>query len=597
MSSHITILPESLANKIAAGEVVERPASVVKELVENALDANATNIKIEISAGGRRLIKVSDNGFGMTKEDLLLSLERHATSKIKSDQDLETIATLGFRGEALPSIASVCRLRFASRERESIEGCEIYAEGGVIKSVAAHGMPIGTTIAVEQLFFNTPARLKFMRSADTEASHIHDLIIRCALARPDVSFTVTSDGKESFRSMAGNLHERISTLVARGASLYEVAGDAESISISGFCTAPDAARSNSSAMYTYVNGRFVRDKVVQHAIMQAYRPLLEKGRYPLVVLFIDLAPGDVDVNVHPTKHEVRFRQQHQVHSAITAVLSTVLRPSPWLASSTAPIAPTKPHDTEVTNTSQHYRERAAASLQQSLSMPRHGMTYHYQGTVVPSPAATFLPGEEGLEQQTISAGYFSNLQYIGQFRASYILCQSPEALIIIDQHAAYERIRYEELRSGFQSNAIESQQLLIPETISLSFKESDTVTRFKDHLARLGFHLEPFGGQTWVLSALPRLLGDRAPEPIIRDLIHELDAHGTNAGFDEILSDICARIACHSVVRGARPLDREQVQQLLVAMDKTDFSGHCPHGRPVSHTVTLQELEKLFHRL
>ncbi|MFW9604875.1 MAG: DNA mismatch repair endonuclease MutL [Trichlorobacter sp.] len=596
MATSITILPESLANKIAAGEVVERPASVVKELVENALDAEATSIKVEISTGGRRLIRVSDNGHGMSPDDLLLSLERHATSKIKHDDDLMTIATLGFRGEALPSIASVCRLRLSSRERGSIEGSELYAEGGVIKSVQAHGMPVGTSISVEQLFFNTPARLKFMRSAETEAAHIHDLMIRFALARPDVSFSTISDGRESFKSMAGDLRERIASLVGRGTELFEVAGESSTVSVSGFCTAPAAARSSANAIYTYVNGRFVRDKVVQHAIMQAYRPLLEKGRYPLVVLFIDLAPGDVDINVHPTKHEVRFRQQQQVHGAISSVLSELLRRSPWLGTTSHEPLPAAGHESRETVPSQAYRERVAAALQQSLTIPaRQQPSFCYQ-TSVSSPRPAEENTEYAVEPVAAGTGYFSHMQVIGQFKAAYILCQTDDTLVIIDQHAAYERVRFEELRQGFTSGTIEAQQLLMPETLECSYQESELLSRFTDQLQRLGFGIEPFGGQTWMISAIPRILGDRPAGPLIRSILVELEQHGRSESFDELILELCATVACHSVVRGTRALDREQITHLLASMDRTDFSAHCPHGRPVSHTITLAELEKLFHR-
>ena len=311
MSQRISILPEIITNKIAAGEVVERPASVVKELIENSLDAGATAIDVEIATGGRRLIRIIDNGHGMSREDALLSLERHATSKIKTDSDLEGILTLGFRGEALPSIASVSRFRLATREPENPEGTEVIVEGGKVREVKACGMAPGTAISIEQIFFNTPARLKFMKSAETEAGHVGDVVTRMAVSRPEVAFSLTSDGRELLRVQRSDLQRRLTQVIGKDTSshLHCVDGSAPQVSVSGFVSGPSLVRSGTQAMFTYINGRFVRDKVVQHAVMQAYRGVIDRGRYPVVALFIQLPMGEVDVNVHPTKHEVRFRHQ------------------------------------------------------------------------------------------------------------------------------------------------------------------------------------------------------------------------------------------------------------------------------------------------
>ena len=318
MSQRISILPEIITNKIAAGEVVERPASVIKELIENALDAGATAIAVEITTGGRRLIRIIDNGHGMSREDALLSLERHATSKIRTDSDLDSILTLGFRGEALPSIASVSRFRLATREPDSLEGTEVIVEGGRVRDVKACGMAPGTAVSVEQIFFNTPARLKFMKSAETETGHVGDVLARMAVSRPDVAFSLTSDGRELLKVQRSDLRRRLAQVVGKDTSsqLFPLGSDDRQLSVKGFVSGPSLARSGMQAMYTYINGRFVRDKVVQHAIMQAYRGVIDRGRYPVVALFIQLPTGEVDVNVHPTKHEVRFRRQSVVHDAI-----------------------------------------------------------------------------------------------------------------------------------------------------------------------------------------------------------------------------------------------------------------------------------------
>ncbi len=590
MSPRVQILSENLANKIAAGEVVERPASVVKELVENALDAGATDIRLEISAGGRRLIRVIDNGHGMSREDALLALERHATSKIKTDRDLEGIASLGFRGEALPSIASVSRLRLRTREAGSIEGTEILIEGGIVRGVNACGMAIGTELSVEQLFFNTPARLKFLRSSETEAAHVADLMVRLAVSRPDVAFRYLNDGREQLQVSPGTLLQRLQKLVARDTSLFPVEAETAIVHINGYLSPPLAARSTTAGMFTYINGRFVRDNLVQHAVMQAYRPILEKGRYPLLALFIELPPDEVDVNVHPTKHEVRFRRQNLVHDAIVGAVDSLLRESPWLVRTPQPPTTTRKAECQLAETGPPPPVR---DVQQSLQP--------VMGTPVPpaqisDPTPAYQAEQQAAPAIAPSSGYFSGMQVLGQFRAAYILCQADDRLVIIDQHAAYERIRFEQLKAGFLSGMIESQHLLLAETIDLSFEEADTLQRYQQLITRIGFEVEPFGGTTWRINAIPRIVQGQALIPLLRDLLAELETHGSSSAFDQIRDDLLARVACHSVVRGTHPLDRRQMEQLLCTMDTTDFSAHCPHGRPVSHEITLKELERLFNR-
>ncbi len=612
MSQRIAILPETITNKIAAGEVVERPASVIKELLENSLDAGATDISVDITAGGRRLVRITDNGHGMSREDALLSLERHATSKIRTDSDLDGILTLGFRGEALPSIASVSRFRLATREADSLEGTEIVVEGGRVRDVKACGMAPGTVITVEQLFFNTPARLKFLKSAETETGHVGDTIARMAVSRPDVAFSLVSDGRELLRVQRSDLRRRIAQTVGRDAAagLHEVAGSEGGITVTGFISGPAVVRSATSAMFTYINGRFVRDKVVQHAIMQAYRGVIDRGRYPVLALFIELPPGEVDVNVHPTKHEVRFRRQASVHDALQAALEEVLRRSPWLTHCREPA----PAATAAPPTGQAYRERIAAAAQASLVLPgrparmSHPASYAsadstdaLHAAAVPPPVAPvsvrepaepFRPDPAPAE----STGYFSALAIIGQFHGEYILCQSGAELVIIDQHAASERVAFQRLRRQFLAGGVESQRLLFPETLELSFSEAALVARFRNDLARIGFELEPFGGTTVIAAALPRVAAGKDGIRLVRDIVAELDALGTSAAFDGSIDALLARIACHSVVRGFHPLDSRQIDELLRAMDETDFAASCPHGRPVSHTITLGELEKVFKR-
>ena len=602
MSQRISILPENLTNKIAAGEVVERPASVIKELIENSLDAGATEVSIAITAGGRRKICVTDNGHGMSSEDALLSLERHATSKIRVDSDLENILTLGFRGEALPSIASVSRFSLTTRELGSLEGTEIIIEGGKVRDVRACGMPIGTVICVEQIFFNLPARLKFLKSAETEAGHVGDVVARMAVSRPEVAFNCTSDDRELLRLQQSDLKRRLAQVVGRDSSqhLYQVTGGDEYTSISGFISAPSLVRSGTDSLYTYINGRFIRDKVVQHAVMQAYRSVIDRGRYPVVALFIELPPGEVDVNVHPTKHEVRFKRQSAVHDALRSAIEDVLSRSPWLASPSATLTISKE------TAGQAYRERIAAAAQASLVMPSLDRKFPEQFsakdvTDVVKQASRFtlrepdIPFEVELPPPQ-SAGYFSSLTIIGQFHSEYILCQAESELVIIDQHAASERVAYQRLKQQCQAGTIESQRLLFPETLELSFSEVAVAIKFNADMASIGFELEPFGGTTIMVSAAPRIVARKNPLLLIRDLLADLMSFGTSAAFTEALDSLLSRIACHSVIRGAHLLDNRQIKELLQQMDQTDFAASCPHGRPVSHVLTLAELQKIFKR-
>jgi DNA mismatch repair protein MutL len=589
VAPRIRILPESLTNKIAAGEVVERPASVVKELVENALDSGCTDVVVEIEGGGRKLIKVSDDGCGMSREDALLALERHATSKITADSDLFSLATLGFRGEALPSIASVSRFTLATREKGRIEGTEIYAEGGRIKEVKACGMAEGSVVEVRNLFFNTPARLKFMKSSETEAGHVGDLLTRLAVSRPEVRFTYLNDGRTVFRALNGDLRQRVTTLLgaALAAGFYPVDYASGGTRVRGLVTGPDSGRSAASHLYTYINGRFIRDRVVQHAILQAYRNFLERGRYPVVVLFIDVPAGEVDVNVHPTKHEVRFREQGRVHDAIQAAVESALRETPWLTrAKTVPSSATRV--AEVREALARYRPEPAR--QHNLPGTRDS------GLGVQDVQLETRNSRLETAPETAATGYFSSLTVIGQFNAAYLLCQDGADLVLIDQHAAHERVAFEGLKAQFAAGGVEAQGLLFPETVELTFRESAALLENLPHFHALGFATEAFGGTTWLLQAAPRVLAGRDYLRTFRDILEELAGLGRSRTFTDTLEDILARIACHSVVRGSHPLAFPEIRALLARMDAAGFASNCPHGRPVSRRITLAEIEKMFKR-
>ena len=657
MATKIRILPENLTNKIAAGEVVERPASVAKELVENALDAGSTEVVVEIESGGRRLIRVSDTGSGMSREDALLSMERHATSKIACDEDLFSLCTLGFRGEALPSIASVSRLTISTRTSASVEGTEIYAEGGRIKEVKECGMAVGTVISVRNLFFNTPARLKFMKSSDTEGGHVGELLTRLAISRPDVRFTYKNDGKLVFRALDADLKERVAAMLGRSIAsfLYPVCHEeADGLKVTGLVAAPECSRSAGSHLYTYINGRFIKDKVVQHAVLQAYRNFLERGRYPVVAVFIDIAPGEVDVNVHPTKHEVRFREQGRVHDAIQAAVESVLKQTPWLkrgqeagtpqssggtrlaasiaggshlrqetrsepaaaavpslfavtpkaqdAGAAASVGPAQPEPASV-GAARVAEVRELLLNYQPQAQPPLRPQYHFPETArepVPPPVgggAEAAPGQEQAPPEAGAAsGYFSSLSVIGQFNASYILCQRGTDLVLIDQHAAHERVAFERLKNEFAGREVDSQGLLFPETMEFSFRESAVLKEHLGQLGRLGFAFEEFGGNTWLLNGVPQILSGTRYLETVRDILEELGSLSRSRTFTDIQEDLLARIACHSVVRGRRTLSAQEIASLFRQMDETDFSSNCPHGRPVMQAITLSDVEKMFKR-
>ncbi|WP_224963385.1 DNA mismatch repair endonuclease MutL [Geomonas subterranea] len=658
MATRIRILPENLTNKIAAGEVVERPASVAKELVENALDAGSKEVVVEIESGGRRLIKVTDSGCGMSREDALLALERHATSKIASDEDLFALSTLGFRGEALPSVASVSRLTISTRTSDSLEGTEIYVEGGRIKEVRECGMAAGTVIAVRNLFFNTPARLKFMKSAETEGGHVGELLTRLAISRPDVRFTYKNDGKTVFRALDADLKERVATLLGRSIAsfLYPLSyEEAGGVRVTGLVAAPECSRSAASHLYTYINGRFIKDKVVQHAILQAYRNFLERGRYPVVAVFIDIAPGEVDVNVHPTKHEVRFREQGKVHDVIQYAVESVLKQTPWLKqvpfeatsrsaqttvavnaapfilqrqTESSPVAAAPAEVEPAVNTAAapaHDGDFATPPVQpaapsvseakvaeirellvgyQPKPQPPLRPQYHFEPPVKKEEGLAGSARKSSLDEAPLApdpaaegAGYFSSLAVIGQFNASYILCQRGTDLVLIDQHAAHERVAFEKLKAEFAGKEVDSQGLLFAETLELSFRESAVLRENLEELRRLGFSFEEFGGNTWLLNGVPQILSGTDYMRTIRDILEELSSLSRSRTFTDIQEDLLARIACHSVVRGRRTLTAQEISALFRQMDETDFSSNCPHGRPVMQTLTLSEVEKMFKRV
>lgn len=598
MSPQIKILPEALANQIAAGEVVERPASVVKELIENSIDAGASEIMVEVESGGKRLIRITDNGCGMNRDDAFLCLERHATSKIVNESDLFELHSMGFRGEALPAIASVSRLRLQTRSASEESGWLIYAEGGAVRQAEAVGAPPGSMIEVRNLFFNTPARRKFLRRDETEFGHIADVVGRLAMARPDIHFRLSQGGRvhlEAFRHQ--RLEERAAALLSRtmAADMFPMEADSGSGEMmTGLLGNPSLSRSNANHIYTYVNGRFVRDRVIQHAVLEAYRTLLERRRYPVAVIFLDLPPEQVDVNVHPTKHEVRFREQGRVHDFILNGIRERLRrqlgmmQSPPSYQVTASEDIKQPGPAQAGDENQHL-QRIQESLGAYRSLPKP------PGSFPPSAgptAARVLPPD-------LPTGFSSmpdSWRLLGQYLGSYLVCQAGEDLVVVDQHAAHERIGFERLRAEFNAAGIERQDLLLPVVIDLDHREVASVNQYQEHLTRLGFEIEFFGGRTIAVKSVPQLLVNADIERLLRSVAAELAETGRTAGLDEAFDQVLTVMACHGMIRANQILSRPEMESLLRDLSQIDFGSHCPHGRPVLWRLNKSEIERKFHR-
>lgn len=600
--ARINTLDPRLANQIAAGEVVERPASVVKELVENALDAGSTRIDIDVEQGGVKLIRVCDNGDGIHSDDLPLALARHATSKIHGLEDLEAVATLGFRGEALASIASVSRLALSTSANDSGLGYTVRSEGRDMVAVvdaAAHAR--GTTVEVRDLFFNTPARRKFLKTEQTEFSHLEETVKRLALVNPDVAFSLTHNGRQvhGLRAATEELEwrRRLSALCGPAFMEHAVPVQIEhsGLQLRGWLGLPTFSRAQSDLQYFYVNGRMVRDRVVTHAVRQAYADVLFHGRHPAYVLFFELDPGAVDVNVHPTKSEVRFREQRHVHDFLFRSLHRV-------------IAELQPRDQVPTENAGAFLPDAIRE-QSPLSLPAShgdftgtgGMNH---GGGVTENRAAYAPAFEFQRPSSVSAfaaeqtpGEAPPLGFaLAQLHGIYILAQNAEGLIVVDMHAAHERISYERLKHSFDAGALLAQPLLVPLSLAVSTREADIAESEHDFFRRLGFELERMGPESVLLRAVPGLLGQARAEALVRDVLADLAVHGHTRRIEEAHNELLATMACHGSVRAGRILSLPEMNALLRDMEATERSGQCNHGRPTWTRLTLAELDKLFLR-
>ena len=589
-------LPDTLINQIAAGEVVERPASVVKELVENALDAGAKRVDVELEEGGIRLIRIRDDGGGMAPDELALAVSRHATSKIGSLDDLEQVATLGFRGEALPSIASVSRFALSSKTRAGERGARLEIDGGKAGEVTPHPHPAGTTIEVRDLFYNVPARRKFLRAERTELGHIEEWLRSLALARPQVELRLLHNGRLSkhYRPVAeeGARLQRVAEALGEDfvGQCIAIEHAAAGLRLYGWVGLPTASRSSADQQYFYVNGRAVRDRTVAHAVRQAYADVLFHGRYPAFVLFLELDPRRVDVNVHPAKHEVRFRDGRLVHDFVFKTLHEALS-----STRAGQAAINEPALVDAENGNAQADARTWAPMQASMGLPVREAMAHY-AALYSVPAST-ADGAIAPAMPAANEAAPPPLGYaLAQLHGVFVLAENEHGLVLVDMHAAHERITYERLKAAQDGEGIRSQPLLVPLSLAVAEREADIAEQYADTLSALGFELRRSGPQSLSLRAVPALLADLDPKTLALDVLNDLREHGASRRLEEARNELLAGLACRTSVRANRRLTLPEMNALLRDMESTERSGQCNHGRPTWVQLSKAELDKLFLR-
>lgn len=588
----IRILPDHLVNQIAAGEVVERPVSVVKELVENSLDAQARVVTVSLEQGGKNLVRVVDDGLGMVHDDLALALQRHATSKIVSLEDLEQVATLGFRGEALPSIASVSRVDLASRHASESHGWCVQVRQGHIGEARPHAQQTGTRVEVADLFYNTPARRKFLRTESTEFGHTDQLLRRFALARFDVAFVLEHNGKTVMR------HEVADTQQRREKRLQGVFGDEflphalyvdedrSGMRLSGWVAEPRFNRAQSDRQFFFVNGRAVRDRVITHAVRKAFQDVLYHGRHPAFALYFELSPAMVDVNVHPQKHEVRFRDARMVHDFLFSALHRALGEPGAGAGMVRPGSDLGPAETD----RQVGGRFGGAFVQPRMGLPVSEQIAAYQ-QVLGSQSLQGQAGAHGDDDAIPPLGFA-----LAQLHGVYILSQNEHGLVMTDMHAAHERITYERLKSRSLAEGIRSQRLLVPLQVQVSASEAELAEDCREQLALLGLVLDRSGPESVVLREVPALLADADSASLLRDVLSDLARHGDSDRVATETNEILSTMACHGSVRANRQLNIAEMNALLRDMERTERSGHCNHGRPTWVQLDMATLDRLFLR-
>ena len=672
----IHVLPEHVANKIAAGEVVERPASVVKELLENSLDAGSTRIKVQIEAGGKRLIQITDNGCGMVRDDALLAFERHATSKIKNVEDLLSVSTLGFRGEALPSIASVSRLHLETRAAEEPTGTIVEINGGKIFKVEEAGLPEGTSITIRDLFFNTPARKKFLKAESTELSHIASLVTHYALAHPDKHFELHSAtnavlvappvagyservyqvfGKDTLdqliavAAMQPLAHVGLPQPPPWRREAEEDAGprDPGEMRAHGFVSKPETQKLNRNSIYVFVNGRLIRDRLIQHALTEAYRNILPPTVYPVVLLFLELPTAEVDVNVHPSKTEVRFRQQTVMHDFVRDSVRAALmkaRPVPQFineisahASASPSLTPGAQQAAAQLSVAQQsgaqfsegnaHRFAPDTSESRLLNQPANIGDFQLHAPVPPSVSGRFqfdggiqvegnaavalarapqvvpwngctppIPDEPEEINPTL-APVLTSLKPLGQIRESFILAVNREGLWIIDQHVAHERVLFEKILKQRSAEKVESQRMLMPLILELTPAQQAVFTEISDELAGNGFEAEPFGTRSIAIKVAPAGIEACDIEHMLHELLDQISHEEQILNMDTVRARIAASVACHAAIKVNMPLEQNKMEWLLAELAKTDCPMSCPHGRPVVLRYSLKDIQKAFKRI
>jgi DNA mismatch repair protein MutL len=663
----IHVLSENVANKIAAGEVVERPASVAKELLENSLDAGARRLRVNVEAGGRKLIQVIDDGYGMVRDDAMLAFERHATSKIRNADDLLSIATLGFRGEALPSIASVSRLRLETHSVEDAAGTVIEIAGGKILTVEEAGLPRGTSISVRDLFFNIPARRKFLKAESTELSHIASLVTHYALAHPEMHWELHSatnamliappvaDHSQRIYQVFGK--ETLDQLIPFSALLaldriglpqpppwrrkrQDQEEDEEQpepvpgeVRLHGFVSRPEIQKLNRNSIFIFVNGRLIRDRVVQHALTEAYRNIIPPTVYPVVLLFLEMPPTEVDVNVHPSKTEVRFRQSSGLHDFIRdSVRAALMKARPVAAfmaeihaqpTASASLSPSArdlsvPDPLHVTDADANFALRApepppftaplqfgndgiAIEADAAIGVPRFGAPT--LGGPVPQPAPVPVSGDNGCttvladDEAPVSLDSLATLKPLGQIRESFILAVNPQGLWIIDQHVAHERVLFEKIMRQRLANSPERQQMLMPLLVELTPSQMAAFAEISGELNHNGFEVEPFGIRTIAVKTTVAGVTGAAVEHMLHEILEQFEREEQSLNLEKIRAHIAATIACHAAIKVNMPLEQNKMEWLLQELAKTDCPMSCPHGRPVVLRYSVKDIQRAFKRI
>ncbi|MSS71595.1 MAG: DNA mismatch repair endonuclease MutL [Candidatus Latescibacteria bacterium] len=603
MPTQIHILPDDLANKIAAGEVVERPAAVVKELLENAIDAGADRIVIDVAAGGRETIRVSDNGSGMGRDDVLLALERHATSKIHTLSDLNAISTLGFRGEALPSIASVSRMTLESRTEGEEAGTRVSVEGGRVKEVSAVGRDVGTTVTVHGLFYNVPARRKFLKGIETEMRHIVACVSQIGLAYPALSIALSHNGRSILRLGQADCKRRIEEVFGldAGREAVEMEVEEEGIRVHGFLGRPTFVRRSGASQALLVNGRPIQSRTLAHAIYDGYGGLIAKGDFPFYVLYLDIPPGEVDVNVHPTKREVRFADERRVYQVISGTVRRALREADVIPE-VSPEVFEREARAETAVAPASFSERPAASVSTARETTRP-----YDGGRKVRPAALDLdlqmslplierkpPEPKDASEEGTAEGDETETAAVWQLHETYILAEIKNGLILIDQHVAHERVLYEETLRGFLAQPTPGQQLLFPLTVSLSLTEMAFLREVFPLLERLGFGIRDLGGNSAFVDAIPSGLRQWEDGKLLKEIVEDLQEAGrSKSGVEE---RVATSYACHTAIRAGERLSKREMKALIDRLFATEDPFVCPHGRPIVIKMSLDEINKRFGR-